>query len=42
MLGRIGRQDDTTAELMTAVVMLREMGMTRWLTAAVAAVSARS
>jgi hypothetical protein len=40
--GRPDRQDDATAELTTAVALLREMGMTRWLPEAEAAVSARS
>jgi hypothetical protein len=40
--GRFGRQDDATAEPTTAVVMLREMGMTRGLPEAEAAFSARS
>jgi hypothetical protein len=42
LYGRPGRQDDATAVVSSAVAMLREMRMTRWLPEAEAAVSARS
>jgi tetratricopeptide (TPR) repeat protein len=41
VLQAVGRLDEARGELATAAAMLREMGMTRWLTEAEAALEAR-